>query len=330
MARAPSRPDPRRQEVVRLHARARRRRPRRPQGRGRRRSSARRAAARPRCCAASTCWRPTTTARSRSTASRSATGRDRRAARRRSDGELARIRADIGMVFQLFNLFPHLTARRERDAGAGQGPRHAGRRGHARTRSTGSTGSASRRRSATCRASSPAASSSASASPAPSRWSPRCCCSTRSPRRSTPSWSARCWRWCSSSPREGMTMVVVTHEMTFARDVGTPRRVHGRGRIAVEGPPRDILGRTRPRAASRLPGPHRDQAPLEEAHHAMSRPLRHPPAPRPAAGDQRLGHDDPSAPRSWCPRRSAPMSRIMPEWVEINDLHRKARARSPG
>jgi polar amino acid transport system ATP-binding protein len=30
--------------------------------------------------------------------------------RPRRDGELARIRADIGMVFQLFNLFPHLTA----------------------------------------------------------------------------------------------------------------------------------------------------------------------------------------------------------------------------
>ena len=30
--------------------------------------------------------------------------------RRRSERELAPIRADIGMVFQLFNLFPHLTA----------------------------------------------------------------------------------------------------------------------------------------------------------------------------------------------------------------------------
>ncbi len=30
--------------------------------------------------------------------------------RARSERELAKIRADIGMVFQLFNLFPHLTA----------------------------------------------------------------------------------------------------------------------------------------------------------------------------------------------------------------------------
>src|SRR6202050_1050072 len=33
------------------------------------------------------------------------------ARRRRGERELARIRADICMVFQLFNLFPHLTAR---------------------------------------------------------------------------------------------------------------------------------------------------------------------------------------------------------------------------
>src|ERR1700723_2257418 len=31
--------------------------------------------------------------------------------RRRGERDLARVRADIGMVFQLFNLFPHLTAR---------------------------------------------------------------------------------------------------------------------------------------------------------------------------------------------------------------------------
>jgi polar amino acid transport system ATP-binding protein len=35
---------------------------------------------------------------------------DRQPRRPRTEGELAKIRADIGMVFQLFNLFPHLTA----------------------------------------------------------------------------------------------------------------------------------------------------------------------------------------------------------------------------
>lgn len=35
---------------------------------------------------------------------------DGRERRQRTENELAKIRADIGMVFQLFNLFPHLTA----------------------------------------------------------------------------------------------------------------------------------------------------------------------------------------------------------------------------
>jgi polar amino acid transport system ATP-binding protein len=36
--------------------------------------------------------------------------RDGEARKRRSEGDLARMRAETGMVFQLFNLFPHLTA----------------------------------------------------------------------------------------------------------------------------------------------------------------------------------------------------------------------------
>jgi len=36
--------------------------------------------------------------------------RDGEARRRRTEGDLARMRAETGMVFQLFNLFPHLTA----------------------------------------------------------------------------------------------------------------------------------------------------------------------------------------------------------------------------
>ena len=49
------------------------------------------------------------------------------------------------------------------------------------------------------RASCPAASSSASRSPARSPCGPRCCCATRSPRRSIRSWSTRSCAWSSSS-----------------------------------------------------------------------------------------------------------------------------------
>ncbi|GAA4953805.1 hypothetical protein GCM10023238_20420 [Streptomyces heliomycini] len=37
------------------------------------------------------------------------------------DSEVAQQRRDIGMVFQRFNLFPHMTGRRERHGGAGPG-----------------------------------------------------------------------------------------------------------------------------------------------------------------------------------------------------------------
>ena len=42
---------------------------------------------------------------------------DNGARRRRGERELATIRADLGMVFQLFNLFPHMTALQNVSAG---------------------------------------------------------------------------------------------------------------------------------------------------------------------------------------------------------------------
>jgi polar amino acid transport system ATP-binding protein len=41
--------------------------------------------------------------------------------------------------------------------------------------------------------------------------------------------------------RDGMTMVVVTHEMTFARDVGSRIVFMDEGRVVVEGPSREVL-----------------------------------------------------------------------------------------
>ena len=40
---------------------------------------------------------------------------------------------------------------------------------------------------------------------------------------------------------EGMTMVVVTHEMTFARKVGTRLIFMEHGHITVDGPPTKLL-----------------------------------------------------------------------------------------
>jgi len=40
---------------------------------------------------------------------------------------------------------------------------------------------------------------------------------------------------------EGMTMIVVTHEMAFARKVGTRMIFMEHGKIAVDGPPAELL-----------------------------------------------------------------------------------------
>jgi polar amino acid transport system ATP-binding protein len=45
--------------------------------------------------------------------------------------------------------------------------------------------------------------------------------------------------------QEGMTMIVVTHEMTFARDVGSRIVFMDGGRIQVQGTPREVLTETR-------------------------------------------------------------------------------------
>ena len=42
---------------------------------------------------------------------------------------------------------------------------------------------------------------------------------------------------------DGMTMIVVTHEMGFAREVGDTRGLHGRRRGRREGDPRAVLDR---------------------------------------------------------------------------------------
>ena len=123
--------------------------------------------------------------------------RDAGSRRQRSETELARIRAETGMVFQSFNLFPHLTAAENVMLGLVKVRRKA--RAEARSIAAhwlGRVGLGDK----LDRRSSPAGSSSASASPGPWPWTPRSCCSTKSPPRLTPSWSARCWTSCCNSP----------------------------------------------------------------------------------------------------------------------------------
>ncbi|TNC14568.1 amino acid ABC transporter ATP-binding protein [Methylobacterium terricola] len=49
----------------------------------------------------------------------------------------------------------------------------------------------------------------------------------------------------SSLAAEGMTMLIVTHEMAFARDVGTRTLFFDQGVVAEDGPPAEIIGNPR-------------------------------------------------------------------------------------
>ena len=98
-----------------------------------------------------------------------------------------------------------------------------------------------------------AASSSASRSPARSPCRPRCCCSTRRPRRSIPELRREVLLVMRQLAREGMTMLVVTHEMGFARNVGTRTVFMDRGEIVEEAPGAALLRRAEDRARQALP-----------------------------------------------------------------------------
>ena len=117
--------------------------------------------------------------------------------------DVAAAQRRMGIVFQAFNLFPHMTVlenvtlapRVVHGVPAARG-RRAGPRAAA-------PGSGSRRSPARTPTGSRAGSSSGWRSPG--RWpcGRACCCSTRSPRRSTRSWWARCSRSSASWPRAG-------------------------------------------------------------------------------------------------------------------------------
>ena len=54
---------------------------------------------------------------------------------------------------------------------------------------------------------------------------------------------------------DGMTMIVVTHEMSFAREISDRVVFMDGGRIAAEGTPAEIFDRPQPERLDRLPRP---------------------------------------------------------------------------
>jgi polar amino acid transport system ATP-binding protein len=61
---------------------------------------------------------------------------------------------------------------------------------------------------------------------------------------------------------QGMTMLLVTHEMSFARDVANRVVFMDQGRIVEEGPPQEIFGRPKHERLQRFLHAVLDRAPL--------------------------------------------------------------------
>jgi polar amino acid transport system ATP-binding protein len=165
------------------------------------------------------------------------------ARRHRTDRELARIRADIGMVFQLFNLFPHLTARENVMLGLrkvrGMRPGDAAK---VAERWLARVGLADKLDSLPSQLSGGQQQRVGIARAV--AMEPKVLLLDEITSALDPELVGEVLNVVQELARDGMTMIVVTHEMTFARDVATRIVFMDAGRIQVEGTPREVLSAT--------------------------------------------------------------------------------------
>jgi polar amino acid transport system ATP-binding protein len=159
----------------------------------------------------------------------------------RSERELARIRADIGMVFQLFNLFPHLTAIENVMLGL----RKVRRMAKAEARAAAEhwlvrvglddkldslpieMSGGQQQRVGIARA---------------VAMNPKVLLLDEITSALDPELVGEVLKVVHSLARDGMTMILVTHEMSFARDVSSKVVFMDGGRVAVQGAPQDVFG----------------------------------------------------------------------------------------
>ncbi len=195
--------------------------------------------------------------RRRGRLSRSATRR-----RARPERELARMRAETGMVFQMFNLFPHLTAAENVMLGLRQGARQAEGARRARSPPTGSSrvGLADKLDSLPAELSGGQQQRVGIARAV--AMDPKILLLDEITSALDPELVGEVLDVVLSLADEGMTMLVVTHEIGFARDVSDEDRLHGRGRRRHDGAARRLLrARPRQRTPAQLPRPLRAARP---------------------------------------------------------------------
>ena len=157
---------------------------------------------------------------------------------------ISAIRLEAGMVFQQFNLFPHMTAMRERDVRPDPGARRDPQARSARDRLAllQKVGLAERDASLSV-ASFRAVSSNASRSRGRSPIRPKLMLFDEPTSALDPELRQEVLKVMQDARGEGMTMVVVTHEMGFAKRVGSRLLFMDQGGIAHDGAPHELIDR---------------------------------------------------------------------------------------
>jgi polar amino acid transport system ATP-binding protein len=163
---------------------------------------------------------------------------------RRADADIARMRADVGMVFQSFNLFPHMTALQNVMLGLTQVRRLA--EGPARERAVSwlqrvglgekldafpsQLSGGQQQRVAIARA---------------VAMEPKVMLFDEATSALDPELVGEVLKVMADLARSGMTMLVVTHEMRFAREVAHRVVFMDQGAIVEQGAPADLFGNPR-------------------------------------------------------------------------------------
>ena len=154
------------------------------------------------------------------------------------------MRRAFGMIFQDFQLFPHLSVLDNvTEAPIRVMGLPATKPGDARNDCC--SASAWRITSTPCRNSFPAAKSSASPSPAPWRWSRAACLCDEITSALDPELKNEVLGVLEDLKRDGLTMILVTHEIGFARRAADRVVMLCDGRILEQGPPAEVLDRPR-------------------------------------------------------------------------------------
>ena len=156
--------------------------------------------------------------------------------------DLNALRRDVGIVFQSFNLFPHMTVLENVTLAPIQVLRHDARRGRGARHGAAARASGSSTRRRNIPTGFRAASSSGSRSSARSPWSPMVLLLDEITSALDPELVSEVLNIVRDLAREGMTMLLATHEMGFAREVASKVCFLYGGVVHEEGPPEQIFG----------------------------------------------------------------------------------------